>query len=404
MLSALAITTMTARFLGPTGRGIYVAANAWVAAFATFGYLSLSQVVFFMAAGKDESEWLPRVLGTLLAILASMTVLGWIIAATLYVVSGGAIFHNLSGTVLLIAFGALPFMIWVENGNGILMALGKVGVMNISQIIGGTTNVLVTFLLVGVWKRGIHGALVGLVFAQALIVAVSLGYIARRTRSWTFDRRAARELLTGGAKLHLNAIGTYLFTQANLLILNNYRTPKETAYYQLAVQLITAMQLVPIAVSTVAYAVIGREGPNAAWPKHRALLGQSLVLMAAAGVVAYFASPFAIRLVFGAAFAPSVPLFRILLLALIGMTMSMVMAAQWIARGLFMQAAFLTIAVGAATAAANFIVVPRWGVFGAAWVTVATYSIAIAGNGIMAVWVERKFRLWQAASFAEVPS
>jgi len=397
MLMSLVITTITARYLGPSGRGIYVAANAWVTAFSTFGYLSLSQVVFFIAAGKDPSEWLPRVLGTLLTILGIMTVAGWIVAATLYAVSHGKIFHNLNGSVLLIAFAALPFMMWVENGNGILMALSRVNVMNLSQIICATTNLIVTFILVVRLKSGVNGALASLVFAQVLIVAVSLGFIARQATVFRWDGSAARELLTGGAKLHLNAIGTYLFTQANVLILNNYRSSKETAYYQLALQLVTTMQLVPAAVSTVAYSVIGSEGPNAAWPKQKALLLQSLALMGAGGALAYFVAPFAIRLVFGVAFLPAVPLFRILLLGLIGMTMSLVMASQWIARGLFMQAAALTIAVGGATVLANFLAVPRWGVIGAAWVTVGTYSVSIVGNGIMAVWVERKFRIWEAA-------
>src|SRR4029079_11183493 len=97
-------------------------------------------------------------------------------------------------------------------------------------------------------------------------------------------------------------------------------------------------------------------------------------------------------MVFGAPFAPSIPIFRILLLSVVGSTMSIVMASQWIGRGLFVQAAVLTVAVGALTVLANYLVVPRFGMQGAAWVTVGTYSVSIVGNGAMAIWVEMRTR------------
>jgi O-antigen/teichoic acid export membrane protein/glycosyltransferase involved in cell wall biosynthesis len=391
-LATLGTATITARYLGPAGRGVYVAAFSWVSAFATMGYLSLSQVVVFMATGKSSDEWLPRVVGSLLTILAAIAVLGWAIAGALYAWRGSAFFRNLSLPVLLAAFAALPFLLWIENGNGVLMALGKLNVLNLAQVLGATASLALTFLFVGMLHRGVTGGLVALVFAQAIVVSISLGYIVRHVSVVRFDGRAAHELLTGGVKVHLNAIGTYLFTQANVLILNYFKSPQDTAYYQLAVQLVTAMQLIPLAVSTVVYSLVARDGPDASWPQHRKLLGEVLLLVFVLCIVAYFFSPFAIRLIFGAAFSPTIPLFRILLLSVLGMTVSIVMSSQWIARGLFLQAAALTLFAGAVTVLANFLVVPRWGATGAAWVTVGTYGISMIGNGMMAVWVESRWR------------
>jgi O-antigen/teichoic acid export membrane protein len=391
-LATLVATILTARYLGPAGRGVYVAAVSWVTAFSTIGYLSLSQVIVFMATGKKEEEWLPRVVGTLLMLLAMIALLGWLVAVGIFFWHGGTLFRNLSPVVLVATFCALPFLLWVENGNGILMAIGKLHVLNIAQVSGATASLLLTYLFLGILHRGVAGGLVALALSQALVVAVSLGYIVRRVTEIRFDSGAARELLTGGAKLHMNAVGTYLFTQANVLILNYYRSPQETAYFQLAVQLVTAIQIIPMAVSTVVYSIVARDGPDASWPEHRKLLGEVLLLVAALGVVAYFVAPFVIGLVFGAAFLPSVRLFRILLLAIFGMTMSAVMASQWITRGLFLQAAFLTVSTGGATVIANLLVVPRWGMTGASWVTVGTYGVGIVGNGMMALWVHSRWR------------
>jgi O-antigen/teichoic acid export membrane protein len=392
VLATLVTTAMTARFLGPAGRGVYIAATTWVTAFSTFGYLSLSQVVVYLAAGKPANEWLPRITGTLLTILGSIALLGWTLAAALYAWHSASVFKNIPPVVLLTAFAGLPFLLWIENGNGVLMALGKLHVLNSAQVAGATASLVLTFLFLGGFRLGILGGVAALVISQASVVAISLGYIVKQTPVVRFERIAARELLTGGAKLHLNAIGTYLLTQANVLIMNNYRSPNETAYYQLAVQMVTAMQIIPLAVSTVAYSLVSRDGANGAWPSHRRLIAQAVAVVAVLSIVAYVIAPFAIRIAFGSAFLPSVTPFRVMLLATVGMTFSIVMGAQWIGRGYFLQAALMTIVTGALAVGANLHVVPRWGGYGAAWVTVGTYALSIFINGAMMLSVQSQWR------------
>src|SRR5687767_5761139 len=104
--------------------------------FSIFGYLSLSQVIVYLAAGKPDDEWLGPVLGSALAILAAVAILGWIMAAAIYLISGGRSFHHLDAVVLSLAFLGLPALLWIENGNGILMALARLPIMNLAQVAG----------------------------------------------------------------------------------------------------------------------------------------------------------------------------------------------------------------------------------------------------------------------------
>ncbi|MDQ3280746.1 MAG: oligosaccharide flippase family protein [Acidobacteriota bacterium] len=396
LVASLLTTVITARYLGPDGRGVYVAAVGWVTMFATFGTLSISQVIIYLAAGKPQDGWLPQVLGSALAIAGAVTVIAAAVAALLYAGSDGRLFRHLDASVLAIAFLALPFMIWIENGNSILMASGRLTAMNASQVIGATAALLLTFLVVAVARLGVTGALFAMTLAQAVTVGIALVLIGRMAGAIRVDRPVLRELLSGGVKLHLNAVGTYLFTQANVLILNNYRRPDETAYFQLAVQLFVGMQVLPNAVSAVAYSLVSRKGPDEAWPEHRKLLFHSALVIALLSVIAWFVMPYVVPFVFGARYLPAIPLFQILLLGSVGMTMSLVMSSQWIARGLFLQAALLTLLVGCITVAGNYAFVPRYGSVGAAWVTVGTYTISVIGNGIMALWVESRYRAWRA--------
>ena len=76
----LVATALTARALGPDGRGVIAAALAWVGLFTTVGHLSLSPVAVHGGRGPDRGGETGRIAGTLLALVAGMTLLGWGVA------------------------------------------------------------------------------------------------------------------------------------------------------------------------------------------------------------------------------------------------------------------------------------------------------------------------------------
>ncbi|MEA2163620.1 MAG: hypothetical protein QOK37_1747 [Thermoanaerobaculia bacterium] len=391
VLATLLTAVITARWLGPEGRGVFVAAIAWVTLFATFGHLSLGQVIIHVATTRQD-DWLPEFVGSAIAILVAVAITGYFVIVIGYVATGGRMFNHLTPTVLAVAFLSLPFMLWIENGNGILMSIGRLPVMNLAQATGATATLVMTYVCLAFLGLHVKGALVATAVAQALTVIISAGYLLRRTKRFIVSRAAVRRLLGGSVQLHLNTVGTFLFTQANIIILNQYRTPAETAQYQIAFQIVIGLQIIPLAVSAVAYSLVSKDGPDGAWPRHRRLLIEVLIVVTAIIVVAYFVAPFAVKLMFGPSFAPAVPLLRIMLLGGIGMTISIVMASQWIARGLFLQAALITLGIGIATVLANEMFVPRYGMLAAAWVTVGTYTVTMCVNLGMAAWVENRWR------------
>ena len=385
-------TLITTRYLGPDGRGVLAAAVTWANLFTTVGYLSLPQVIMFLATARRQEEWLPPVVGTLLVIVGATAVGSWIVVAIMAGWPGATVFRHLPVAVTLVTFAALPGMLWLENGNAVLIASNRLRVLNVTQVVGGSANLLLTFLLVAVFHIGVIGALAAILAAQLITCAIGLRSIRRPRKRLNFDRAIATTLLSGGTRLHLNAVGTFLVTQSGVLVLNHFRSSAETAYYQLALQLITAIQVLPMAVSTVAYGIVLREGADTGWSDHRRLLIQSLAAVSVVVAVAYAAAPVAVQVLAGREFLPAVDVFRTLLLGVIGMTMSTIMASQWISRGFFLRVAFMSTISGLAVLGANWLVIPRYGMQGAAWVLVGIYTISILVNGVMLLWVERRWR------------
>lgn len=393
--SSVVSLAITARVLGPDGRGIYAAALSWVGLFATFGSLSVGPVIIHHVAGRPSEEWLSDVTASAAALTMASAVAGWLVLAVLYLGSRGRLFGDVPPGMLALLFVALPCLMWTETGRYILTSAGALTASNRSQILGAVVGVGATALLVAALRTGLPGA-AGAYVAAALATAGGTFLAVRRRMAPAAALRPRRALagllLRGGLRLHLNAVGTYLFTQSSVLILNYYRPPAETAYYQIAIQLFGLALILSTSIAAVSYELVARDGPEGAWPAQRRLLLQALGLVVVVAGIGYALAPFAITLVAGREFLPAVPLFRVLLLALVGATFSSVMASQWIGRGLFLQAALLTVLVGIVSLVCDLLLIPTYGARGALVSTLVAYGISVAGNGAMAAWIELRQR------------
>lgn len=391
LLAGMVTLVVTARALGPEGRGEVAAALTWAALFSTIGYLSLGQVALHSAGRGRDPSWLARQLGSLGLVTLVVSVIGWVVAAVSYAVTGGELYGGLAVGVLSLGMLALPLLVWEQYGSSLLMAVDRLPVYNRAQVIGRSVGVPLAVLFVVGLGWGVGGALLAILVAQAVVatagVRVLWGLAGRRV---VIEGATTRGLLVGGAKLHLNAVGTFLFTSVSVLIVQYYRGAEETGFFQLAVQLVAVLLVVPQAAAMVLYSEAARDGVDRAWPATLRVLVRLTVAMTALVAIAALVSPWLVPFVVGNDFRPAVPVFQLLLLAIVGQTFSAVMAPQWIGRGLFWQVSAASLATGLATVAASLYLVPRHGMIGAAWATVAVYTLSVLGNGAFGVWVHRR--------------
>jgi O-antigen/teichoic acid export membrane protein len=382
---------ITARALGPEGRGIVATAVTWSLLFSTVGYLSLGQVALYRGTARDPAEWLGPALGSLLAITGVVTVAGWILAALIYAASEGAAYGHIPVYALALGFLTLPFLVWEQYGSVLLMALGKVNVYNRAEIAGRTAGIVLIVALVVAAGAGVSGALIALVVAQLIVAAGGIRYLVRRAGSTLrVSGSTTRDLVGGGLRLHLNAVGTFLFINASVLIVQSLRGSAETGQFQVVAQLMNVALIVPQAGAMVLYGEVARDGPDRAWDSSRRVLVRLLPLMAAAAVVGALAAPTVIPFVLGHDFSPAVPVFQLLVFALVGQSFSALMAPQWIGRGLFVQASVLTLTTGICNVIACFALVDAYGMKGAAYSLLGVSVVSLIGNGAMALWVQRR--------------
>lgn len=384
---------LTARVLGPEGRGQYVAITTWTTTLATVTCLSLGQVVLYRAAQSRCDAWFSDSYRVLVTFTAALSFIGWGLALLVYLTPLRSIYGDVNPLWLAVGFLVLPFRIWDNYAIALFQALGRLNTYNVFLVTSSTVGVIALVLLIQWQQLGLLGALVALLVGQAALSLAGFGALHRLADGY---RPPAREACAGfagdGLKIHLNTIGMLLIAGIDLLMLNYYRGPEETSRYQIAAQLMGIIMLVPQAASLIVSSRISALGPNKAWPLQRKVVWQSTALMLGVSLAVGWSARIWLPLLFGRDYLASIELLDWLLFAGLGMTFSTLMAPQWIARGLLLQASALTIVSGIINVILNSFLIPTYGAVGAAYSVLMTYGFAIVAHGAMFFYCEREHR------------
>jgi O-antigen/teichoic acid export membrane protein len=404
LATSLAGTFIMARYLGPEGRGVVAAAIGWAMLFSTFAACSISSAIYYLAAGRPEHEWLAKTFGAVVAITTVATLVAWVAAGGTAAASGLAAFKNIPIAILVLSFSFLPLMMWNESANALFIASGRLDRLNMFQVIAATLTLASVLGFVVIVPGGVAGAVLATGVFQLAMAAPTILVMARRAGAFTVDRRVAGQLLSGGLRVHLSVIATFAVMQAGVLLLNAYRSAAETGHFHLALQLTIAVQMVSVSIGQVAQGMVSREGPDAAWPQQKKLLVQSTVPFVLLSVAGWFLAPFIIRVAGGERFLAGVPILRVLLLSIPATNIAMVMSSQWVARGMFLRLTAVSVVLGLISLGANYLVIPRYGGIGAAWVATSVQLASLLAHGGMALWVSARIRGLDPAGTAAVKS
>jgi O-antigen/teichoic acid export membrane protein len=401
LIGGLVILTITARWLGPSGRGQVAASLVWANVFYLTGFLSLNYVAIHEAAANPEDRrWLAPTMGTLFAFDAFVSVVGWIVAAILWFATSGQIYGAIPTRVLIIGLAIVPFYILEQYANGILIALGRLDIYNRAMIVMKT----IVLLLVGIFcylHFGVASAITTTLVGQIGMAVAGMPHAYRVAGSrMEFDFARLKRLIARGMKLHPSNVAMYLSGYSSVLLINHYLSAAQTGVYHFAMQLVEVMFVIPIAANLVLFSKTTEVGVIEAWPFHRRVLGGVMLVMTFGCIAAAILAPIGIPLLAGKAFTPSVPIFRWLLIAVWIGSISAVMMPQWIGRGLFVAISCVNVAAVAISLTVSFLVIRRLGIPGVILATVLSYGTTAVASTVLAIRCELEYRRAVAAAAA----
>lgn len=192
----------------------------------------------------------------------------------------------------------------------------------------------------------------------------------------------------------MNVFAIVYFRSATLIL--SYVTNRDdlVGYFNAGYRLVESYMLFPAIIMGPLYPVLARRWKEGAALSPLLLQAVRAILMMALLItipLALFRADFT-RLFYGDSFAPAAPALGIVVLAMIPVSLNFIFGSLVAASGRQSKANVFIVLITGLNVAANFLAIPRFGVIGAAVVTVATEGLLALAN----MWITRDFVRWKA--------
>lgn len=366
---------LTARTLGPSGRGSLALAIVWLALAVQVSDLGVPHALTYFISRDDRASAAYWGTGLRACLLTSLVAL-----AALFVLAGVVLGDEVSQRAVRSALLALPFALALNVQNAVLRALERYRSMNAMRL----TQVVIWSVgssLLALGSVGSVGPYVAVLDASMVIAAGWSAIVLWRTIGRPGgEGTPVKPVMRYGILVWASGLGHQLNYRLDQFLLGALVPASEVGTYAVAVSLASLLSVPSFGVAMVTLPAVAREErQDVAFAIGARNVRLAAGMMLPAALLVAIAAPLLIPALFGAAFEEAVPLLQILVLAQVGLGIAQVL--HEVARGLGRVArpAVIEAAAAAISIASLCVVIPRAGAVGAAWVSVVVYwSVAVA--------------------------
>lgn len=376
---ALVTTVVVSRLLGPGGKGAYVAIVALPGLLCAIGVFGLPNAInYYAARGRSVRGLLAAGVLFGLALSAVFMVLVWLALPVLEqtILRGALHYDNLLRVILI----AVPTSMLAAFTGTILFGLQEVKLYTSIMVVQAIFTLVVSVLFVGVFRLGVEGAVAASIAASFVYAAMVLTAVwrvgARRPGSGPASKR---ELVGYGGRAYPASITGYFNYRADTYMIQAMAAVPDVALglYSMAVTMAELVFFVPDSIAMILMPrVAGATKEEAEAFIDR--VSRMTVLVSCVGAVALIpAAWLGINLVLPG-FRDCLPAFVLLLPGVVALSVSKIMTGYISGRGRpGAVSAGATIAL-ALNLAANFILIPAYGIVGASVASVVSYTAMAA--------------------------
>ena len=384
--ASLVSSIVTARALGPTGRGTYYYVLMLGGLAVQFSNLGLHASNTYLVA-QDQKRFAPLLGNSMWASLVAASVM----SAVVLWLSLPTIRAAQVGSSALWAFVYAPCALFVQLVGNLFVGAGRVAIYNAIQLASGLLALAAICLagLLGGTVNSFLGALVASMLAAAslaLVCGIKVGGIELR-----FNREYFVLGLRYAAKAFVVSLLSFAFTRANVFVLAGSSEAQQLGIYSVAMQFFDVLSIVPVSISTVLFPSLF-SSENQWRDATRSAVVTAMLMIPVCVVVACVAEPLIVH-VFGPDFGPAAAVTQWILPAAVFMAVASVLSQYLAVCG---YPAGLMVIWGAAVVlvvVACGCLAPSFGAAGAAISLSATYAIVVLAIVYMAWRVSRSQRL-----------
>ena len=384
IITVLGTQSCLAWFLGPEGRGSYAVCVMFAIVLSTVFVIGCDVAsLYFVASGRfSVSEGLTYTLiyggiGSLLAIAAGLGLLQ--LDLPFISKAGRSGFH--------LALLSIPLSLFSLILLNLLTAVRHFNQYALVSIGQGLSNLIFVLIYVRILGGGVNGALLAVITASLITILFAL-YLFRRDFAVTWCRPTLarlKEMIHYGARYYVAKISNMANIQFGTLVLALFATREEIAFFAVAMRVAIQVMIVPDTLHLVLIprSAQDREGKKdmVAWAVRLSGLICGAVLL----LLIIFTRPLVV-IIFSPAFAPAIPLIRIISIGVLIRSASKVIVPYLIGTDHPGVASFSTGVGMLVNLCMLLLLLPLIGLSGAAVAVTAGY---LAGAVILFIWFSR---------------
>jgi O-antigen/teichoic acid export membrane protein len=367
---------IVARWLGAAGLGQLAVINVAVATIVQLASVGLpSANTYFIA--QDSRHFRPAAINSLVFAL----IVGSLLAVALTLLAGSRPdwFASISPRLIAIAAVSIPFQLVTVIGLNIFLAVGRIEKFNLLDLIAQAFVLLNAVAALIILNSGLR-TLVSLNAATAVIIGLviivlvlSYGSTLKDGLSWRPDRQLFARMVRYGIKFHISILAGALIVRADLLVVNHYRGPSAAGVYSVASQVALLLMLLPGVIGTLLFPRVAAEqdprGATTCRVTRHATFVMFLICLAAIPL------SLLLPLLYGPAFSDVPKLLLILLPGVFLIGLESVVVQHSNAMGLPQAIPISWMATLLTNIILVFVLVPRYGAFGAAVASTISYAL-----------------------------
>jgi len=359
---------LAARLLGPSGRGVLAVAFVWLGLISQIGEPGINQALTYFASKDNRS--VPLLWGQSLVVAAAQTL---IVLPLAFVASRFLVASEEGKTAVTLALLGIPPSFVFGYLLSLLRGLGAFRSYNALRLLNavGWLGIVVTFWAMGL--RSVIGLLVGYLASLLVVILIAMLLLSRDSGYPRFALRGVSRLLRYGVLVWAAGIGHQANARIDQFLMGALVPAFALGNYAAAVSIAAILSVISMGVGVVTLPTIAQAVPREQRHMGRRYVLGSVVLTGAGALILGVLAPVIVPSILGSAFRPAVPLLRVLLIGQVALGATQIL--HEIARGMGrLRVPALIEGIGAATTVVAILyAVPRWGVMGAAWVSVAVY-------------------------------
>ena len=363
-----ATSILTARTLGPAGRGDFVAiitAIALISQFAGWG---------FSSAATLEVARRPQRANRIFAAVLTASAVGGLV--------GGIAVSVVMPRNILVEKGTLramlvcwPFVQLVNvQTQGVLLGLQAFYWFNALEILVRALTLIAAIAVVVLSAVSPLNFLIATFIVELAVALLGILVVGHRTHV-TFQGSAPvlRRLFGLGARVYLLLLLPMVLVRSDIIILAALRPNTEVGLYSVAGQIVTLFLLLPQSIGQALFALLGRVSDRT--EETVTTVGLAFWALVASAVFLVSAAPFALPLLFGKAYAPAYGYLVLLMPGAVALALQTVGVQYFNAQGFpLVLAAYWAIAV-AVNLFLNVLFIPYFGATAAALTSTIAYAL-----------------------------